>query len=241
MRITQMTRKIVVSVVILMLSGCATTGGSTNQFLCAAAGALIAGGGVAAADGDEGAAAAGAAVGAALGYIACQETEAAPPAPEPVAAPAPAPVPQPEPEKDSDGDGVLDRSDDCPDTPKGTPVDARGCPEIPDLQGVHFEFDKHSITAEGKAILDSGVQILDRNPHVRVEIVGHTDSTGSDDYNQKLSERRADSVRAYLESQGISSSRISAEGRGESQPASSNDTREGRAQNRRVELTARPI
>ncbi len=230
---------VVISIFILVLSGCATTSGSTNQFLCAAVGALIAGGGVALADGDEEAAVAGAAVGAALGYLACNEGEAAPPPPEPM--PAPAPVSRPEPPKDSDGDGVLDMLDECPNTPLGTPVDHRGCPEIPDLQGVHFDFDKHSLTSEGKSILDTAVRILDNNPHVRVEIVGHTDSTGSDEYNQKLSERRANSVSDYLEKNGISSNRLLATGRGESQSVADNDTRNGRAMNRRVELTAHPM
>ena len=223
--------------VLLMSAGCATTGSrGENQWLCAFAGSLIGGGTAAAVDGDAGPALAGAAVGAALGYLACNEGEAKP---EP--APAPAPAPAPVPEKDSDGDGVLDRNDDCPGTPRGTPVDARGCPEIPDLQGVNFEFDKADLTAEGRSILDRGAAVLEGNPTVRVEIVGHTDARGADAYNQSLSERRADSVRAYLESKGIAANRLSASGRGESAPVASNDTDEGRAQNRRVELTARPM
>jgi outer membrane protein OmpA-like peptidoglycan-associated protein len=223
---------------VLLASGCATTGGrGENQWLCAAAGALIGGGGAAAMDGDVGPAMASAAVGAALGYLACNQGEPAKPEP----APTPAPAPKPEPEKDTDGDGVLDRSDDCPGTPRGTPVDAHGCPEIPDLQGVNFEFDRADLTAEGKAILDRGAALLEGNPSVRVEIVGHTDSRGSDEYNQRLSERRAGTVRAYLESKGISANRLSASGRGESAPVASNETDEGRAQNRRVELTARPM
>jgi len=222
---------------LLVASGCATTGGrGENQWLCTAAGALIGGGTAAAVDGDAAPALAGAAVGAALGYLACNEG-----APKAEPAPAPAPAPAPMPEKDSDGDGVLDRNDDCPGTPRGTPVDARGCPEIPDLQGVNFEFDKADLTAEGKSILDRGAAMLESNPSVRVEIVGHTDSRGSDEYNQGLSDRRAESVRAYLESKGIAANRLSASGRGESAPVASNDTDEGRAQNRRVELTARPL
>ena len=232
---------VVLSIFILLLSGCATTSGSTNQLLCAAAGALIAGGGVALADGDEEVAVAGAAVGAALGYLACQEGETAPPPPAPEPMPAPARMTAMDHNKDSDGDGALEMIDECPHTPLGTPVDYRGCPEIPDLQGVHFDFDKYSLTSEGKSILDTAVRILDNNPHVRVEIVGHTDSTGSDEYNQKLSERRANSVSDYLEVNGVSSNRISAEGRGESQPVADNDTQEGSAMNRRVELSAGPM
>lgn len=232
-------RNLCIGSIMLLLSGCATTGGQPDQWLCAAAGALVGGAGAAAVDGDAGTAVASAAVGGFLGYLACNEGEAAPPAPAPQAAPAPAKAP--EPEKDSDGDGVLDSRDDCPGTPRGTKVDARGCPEIPDLQGVHFDFDKSSLTDEGARILDGAVQVLNSNPQVRVEIVGHTDSVGSDEYNQGLSERRAEAVRSYLAGRGISDSRLSASGRGESQPAASNDTAEGRSQNRRVELTARPM
>jgi len=232
-------RILAVLITTMTLAGCATTGGPQNQFVCGVAGALVGGGGAALADGDAGAAVAGAAVGALLGYIACNEGPA--PKAEPAPAPAPAPAPKPEPEKDSDGDGVLDRNDDCPGTPRGTPVDVHGCPEIPDLKGVNFEFDKDALTSEGMSILDHGADLLNSNPAVRVEIVGHTDSMGSDEYNQRLSERRADTVRAYLESKGISANRLSTSGRGESAPIANNDTREGRAENRRVELTARPM
>jgi OOP family OmpA-OmpF porin len=231
---------VILSIFVLVLSGCATTSGSTNQYLCAAAGALVAGGGVALADGDEEVAVVGAAVGAALGYLACNEGEAPPP-PKPEPIPVPAQKPAMDHNKDSDGDGVLDMLDECPNTPLGTPVDKRGCPEIPNLTGVNFDFDKHSLTSEGKSILDAAVRILDNNPHVRVEIVGYTDSKGSDDYNQALSERRANSVSDYLETNGINSNRLLATGRGESQPVADNDTREGRAMNRRVELTAHPM
>ncbi|MBI2994512.1 MAG: OmpA family protein [Gammaproteobacteria bacterium] len=227
-----------VLIMTMTLAGCATTGGN-NQLMCGLAGALVGGGGAALAEGDGGAAAAGAAVGALLGYIACNEGPT--PKAEPAPAPAPAPAPKPEPEKDSDGDGVLDRNDDCPGTPRGTPVDSRGCPEIPDLKGVNFEFDRDALTPEGMSILDRGASLLKNNSAVRVEIVGHTDGMGSDEYNQRLSERRAETVRAYLESQGISPNRMSTSGRGESAPIASNDTKEGRAENRRVELTARPM
>lgn len=141
---------------------------------------------------------------------------------------------------DTDGDGVPDSRDDCPGTPQGTPVDSKGCPEIPSLEGVHFEHDKAVLTASARSILDDVAALIAANPHVRVEIVGHTDSTGSDSYNQSLSERRANAARAYLESTGVSASRLSATGRGENSPVADNSTSEGRAANRRVDLTARP-
>ena len=222
----------------LAMTGCATTGDAPNQWMCAAAGALVSGGIAAAADADAGGALAGAAVGAALGYLACNQGA---PKPEPKMEPKPAPAPQPEPEKDSDGDGVLDSKDQCPGTPRGTKVDSRGCPEIPDLTGVNFDHDKATLQDSGVRILDQAAAVLNANSHVGVTIVGHTDSTGSDEYNQGLSERRAETVRAYLGSKGIADSRMSASGRGEGSPTASNDTKEGRAANRRVELTAKPM
>lgn len=217
----------------MVLAGCASTGNSPSQWACAAAGALVGGAGAAVADGDEEAAIASAAVGAALGYIACNRGAAKPaPAPEPAPMAAPAPAP------DTDGDGVLDRNDRCPGTARGTPVDADGCPEIPNLSGVHFDHDKAVITPAGQAILNAAVSVLQQNPHVGINIIGHTDSHGSDEYNQRLSERRAESARSYLAERGIGNSRMRTSGRGESEPVASNDTTSGRANNRRVDITA---
>src|SRR6185369_4260421 len=96
-----------------------------------------------------------------------------------------------------------------------------------------FEFDHSDLTAGAKDTLQRAVAILKDHPEANVEIQGHTDSKGSDKYNQALSERRANSVKAYLVSQGISASRITTIGYGESQPAASNETAAGRAINRR--------
>jgi outer membrane protein OmpA-like peptidoglycan-associated protein len=141
---------------------------------------------------------------------------------------------------DTDGDGVPDSRDDCPGTPQGTAVDMHGCPEIPNLEGVHFEFGKSSLTAEARSILEQAAAIVERNPHVRVEAVGHTDSVGSDEYNQRLSQQRADAARDFLVQQGVASSRTSASGMGESSPVADNGSRDGRRMNQRVQLTARP-
>ena len=141
---------------------------------------------------------------------------------------------------DSDGDGVPDSRDDCPGTPAGTTVDMHGCPEIPNLEGVHFEFGKSALTAQARSILEQAAVIVERNPHVRVEAVGHTDSVGSDEYNQRLSQQRADAARDFLIKQGVASSRTSARGMGESAPVADNGSSDGRRMNRRVELTARP-
>lgn len=157
-----------------------------------------------------------------------------------LAAPPPAP-PQPVAAADADGDGVPDAADDCPGTAAGTPVDASGCPRMPRLEGVHFAFDKATLTAAAEDILDEVVQTVHDNPHIRVELVGHTDSVGSADYNQRLSQRRADSARDYLVGRGIDADRLTTDGRGESEPIADNATEAGRRENRRVEITARPM
>ncbi len=144
------------------------------------------------------------------------------------------------PDPDSDGDGVPDSRDDCPGTPAGTSVDMHGCPEIPNLEGVHFEFGKAALTAQARNILEQAAAIVERNPHVRVEAVGHTDSVGSDGYNQRLSQQRADAARDFLVAQGVARSRTTARGMGESAPVADNASSDGRRMNRRVELTARP-
>lgn len=221
------------------ISGCSTPG--VKQALCVTAGALV--GGAAArygTDDSDAATAAAAVAGGAIGAVMCKDPEKPAPKPTPPPKPKPKPAPMPKPDPDTDGDGVTDSNDDCPDTARGTPVDARGCPEVPNLEGVHFEFDKSVLTSEAKSMMKTAAEILQRNPHVNLEIVGHTDSVGTDSYNQKLSEERARSVRTFLESLGVSSARLSDSGRGESAPIADNATREGRRANRRVELTARP-
>jgi len=104
------------------------------------------------------------------------------------------------------------------------------------LRGVNFDFDKAVIRADGKPVLDAAIQTLKEQPDVRISVEGHTDSVGSDAYNQRLSERRAQAVVDYLAAGGITRSRMSARGYGESKPVASNATDDGRAQNRRVEL-----
>lgn len=97
-----------------------------------------------------------------------------------------------------------------------------------------FGFDRSDLTASAEANLDKLVNILKEYPDTNIEVQGHTDSKGSDSYNQGLSERRANAVATYLRNRGISSSRITTKGYGETAPVASNDTEEGRAQNRRV-------
>jgi len=99
-----------------------------------------------------------------------------------------------------------------------------------------FDFSKAEIGDSAKKNLDALVQILNKYPNTNIEIQGHTDSRGTDEYNMGLSERRAETVKSYLAAQGIDPSRMTTKGFGESAPAYSNDTQEGMAQNRRVEF-----
>ena len=101
---------------------------------------------------------------------------------------------------------------------------------------VLFDFDKAEIKPEFTAEIDAAAELLLANPDVTVRIDGHTDSIGTEEYNQGLSERRAEAVAAYLEAAGVSRDRMTVAGFGETQPVASNDTAEGRALNRRVEI-----
>jgi outer membrane protein OmpA-like peptidoglycan-associated protein len=145
--------------------------------------------------------------------------------------------------KDSDGDGVDDSKDKCPGTAAGTRVDAAGCPILFTsertpvvLRGVTFESGKSALKPDSYTILDIVAASLVANPDIRVEIAGHTDNTGSAAVNTRLSQARADAVRAYLASKGVGPERMVAKGYGPTVPVATNTTPAGRAQNRRVEL-----
>lgn len=141
-------------------------------------------------------------------------------------------------ELDGDGDGVVDRLDECPNTLKGDPVDKRGCTLRGEyvLQGTEFEIDSDRLTAESISILNDVVDTLRRYPELEFEIGGHTDNTGTAEYNLGLSARRAQTVHDFLASKGIAVSRMTVKGYGETSPVETNDTVEGRAANRRVSL-----
>jgi len=163
---------------------------------------------------------------------------------------------------DQDGDGVFDRRDRCPDTPPNTPVRHNGCPlpEYPDGApaaepmvevsepvrvelDVKFDFDKSVVKEESQADIKALADFMAQYPQTTTTVEGHTDSVGSDAYNQGLSERRANAVRDELVNRyGISADRVSSVGYGESRPVADNGTDEGRAINRRVEaeVEARP-
>ena len=101
---------------------------------------------------------------------------------------------------------------------------------------VLFGYDRSDLSASAQANLDKLTNVLQKYPDTDIEVIGHTDDKGTDQYNQALSERRASSVATYLRSKGISSSRVTTKGMGESDPKVSNDTDAGRAENRRVEF-----
>ena len=152
---------------------------------------------------------------AAVGCDGALVRAAAAPAPAPSAAPAPAPAPAARPAP-------------APQPPAATKVTYAA--------DAFFDFDKSVLKPEGKAKLDD---LVGKVQGINLEViiaVGHTDSVGSDAYNQKLSVRRAEAVKAYLVSKGIEKNRVYTEGKGEKQPVADNKTAEGRAKNRRVEI-----
>jgi outer membrane protein OmpA-like peptidoglycan-associated protein len=145
---------------------------------------------------------------------------------------------------DADGDGVTDDKDRCPSTPSGVKVDEEGCQVLFEptrktliLEGVNFATGKAELTPESETILDGVAESLVANDSIRVQVGGHTDNTGSAAVNRRLSAARANAVRDYLISKGVAADRLTAVGFGPSKPVASNRTAEGRAQNRRVELT----
>lgn len=150
---------------------------------------------------------------------------------------------------DDDNDGVLNSVDACPTTPAGDKVDATGCtivlqkivePELPVCPpkmnlNINFKFDSAVIKEESYPRVKEFSSILKCTPTYKAEIIGHTDSMGSEAYNMKLSQKRADAVKAMIVENGIEADRISTVAKGESEPVATNKTREGRAQNRRIE------
>jgi OOP family OmpA-OmpF porin len=156
-----------------------------------------------------------------------------------VVSPPPEPVVEPQPVVlDSDGDGVLDDRDACPHSAPGVKVDEQGCKlqEVITLRGVVFASNSATLIGDSEQGLDEVVATLLRYPEQRVEVAGYTDNRGSRAYNEKLSQRRAKAVRSYLVEHGVAAGRLTARGYGPENPVADNETAEGRALNRRVEL-----
>jgi len=138
---------------------------------------------------------------------------------------------------DDDKDGVLNDQDACPGTELGSAVDDRGCELFGGvLEGVNFHTGSADLTDQARSKLDEVAATLMAYPTVSFELSAHTDSDGNEGPNQRLSQRRAESVSKYLIDSGILQSRFSANAYGESRPIAPNSTAEGRRQNRRVEL-----
>ncbi len=172
------------------------------------------------------------------------EPAAAPPPPPPPPPPAPPPPPPPPPPPgDQDKDGVTDDKDRCPNTTPGVAVDEIGCFREVTLRGLLFSTDSAELSAEDKSRIDAAIAQYKSLPddveaQTRVTIEGHTDNTGADAYNQALSERRANAVKDYVVAQGVNPAQITTVGKGESEPADDNSTKEGRQNNRRVVIRA---
>ena len=137
---------------------------------------------------------------------------------------------------DMDKDGVVDTKDDCLDTPAGKVVNKDGCVKLIRLN-VRFDFDKYDIKDEYKNEIDGAVSFLKKNSSYKAVIEGHTDWVGTNEYNYKLSELRAKKVALTIKKQGINVKRLITKGFGETVPVASNESEEGRAQNRRVDIS----
>jgi len=140
---------------------------------------------------------------------------------------------------DTDGDGVIDTIDQCKDTKAGALVDAVGCAVFQGtLEGVNFYSASERLTPEAQAVLDRVAVTLQQYPRAKINVNAHTDSKGSNFYNQNLSKRRAKMVVQYLGYKGVDTQNLIPTAFGETKPIASNDTSQGRAINRRVELEA---
>lgn len=159
----------------------------------------------------------------------------------------PGPEPLGCPERDGDGDGLFDREDACPTEPETVNgfEDVDGCPdEIPEqvkafsgvIQGIQFLSGKSTITKSSREVLDGAIKTLLEYESIHLEIAGYTDDRGNDESNTELSLVRAQAVRDYLVERGIASNRLSTRGFGEANPIASNQSKKGRAQNRRIEF-----
>jgi OOP family OmpA-OmpF porin len=215
--------------VLAIATGCAS--GGFTPMTCAAIGAVAggAGGAVYGTGHDRGhdidsGVGYGVAIGAATGtvaYFLCKALGVGETKPAPAPPPAPAPAPAAE--------------QPAPPPPAEEPAPAPEAQRIV-LRGVQFDLDKANIRPDASVILDEAANQLGQVPSARVSVEGHTDSSGSDAYNQSLSERRAGSVKDYLVNKGVDAGRLTTVGYGESRPVADNATAEGRALNRRVEL-----
>jgi len=157
------------------------------------------------------------------------------PVPAPVVAPAPTPAPAPKSvDGDNDKDGVLNSVDKCPTTPAGHKVDKDGCSKLVNLH-INFDTASYKVKDAYQSKVKEFADFLKTMPNYDAKIVGHTDSVGSDKSNQTLSENRANAVKNLIIKEGVEAKRISSKGMGEKAPTTTNDTVEGKTENRRIE------
>ena len=144
---------------------------------------------------------------------------------------------------DTDSDGVLDKDDECPE--EAGPASNKGCPEVTQevqtqlnsfAKTILFDVGKSTIRPESATVLNNIVNVLNKYKNSKFSVEGYTDTSGNKDKNQRLSEDRAYSVKAYLVDKGINPARLSAKGFGPEKPIASNKTKKGRELNRRVEI-----
>ncbi|MDD2791050.1 MAG: OmpA family protein [Sulfurimonas sp.] len=165
------------------------------------------------------------------------EVKAAPVVAAPVVAPAPKPVVVPTPVKvdgDADKDGVKDSMDKCPNTPAGVQVDANGCTIVANLH-INFDNNSYKIDKASDTNVEKFATFMKAAKSYKAEIIGHTDSVGSEAANMKLSQNRANAVKTSLVAKGVAADRVTTTGMGESKPVADNMNKEGRAENRRIE------
>lgn len=141
------------------------------------------------------------------------------------------------------GHALCDPMKEAPPPPAPAPPPPPPPPPAPGTKlgtvgNAFFDFDRAVVKGKGEGVLEDVTKLMKEQPTLRVSVEGHTDSVGSDAYNEKLSERRAQAVKAYLVKEGIDAGRIDAKGFGESKPTADNKTAAGRAENRRVEIIA---
>jgi outer membrane protein OmpA-like peptidoglycan-associated protein len=151
------------------------------------------------------------------------------------------------PDPDNDSDSVVDVQDQCPNEPGSATEPPLGCPakaplalvtdcEVKITQQIHFEFNKDRIRPESFPVLDAVVEVLVKNPDIRLEVQGHTDNKGTAFYNRDLSNRRSASVKKYLVAHGVTPARLTSRGYGFDRPLVDNSTERNRALNRRVQF-----
>lgn len=155
-------------------------------------------------------------------------------APKPVAKPAPVVAAPVKVDGDADKDGVKDSKDKCPNTPAGVQVDKDGCTIVANLH-INFDNNSYKIDKASDANVQKFADFLKAATTYKAEIIGHTDSVGSEAANLKLSQNRANAVKTSLVAKGVTADRVTTVGKGESSAVADNKTSEGRAQNRRIE------